>query len=139
MRSLDWVALRAGCLVALVFAVPFIVAANIVADGDSGEQSSAPALLILCALLGYVIGAGVAAWLQQRRLPLMHGIVCAIAAYVVPQTILVIRKVVIGDSVNWLAAFFNLTAVVFAGLLGGGLGSALIKRGLAPRSMAGRR
>jgi uncharacterized membrane protein YqgA involved in biofilm formation len=31
-----------------------------------------------------------------------------------------------------LGVFFNLTAVLFAGLVGGGLGSILRKRGLVP-------
>jgi hypothetical protein len=133
---LDPAALRAGASVALVFAVPFSVLARWMADRDgSAGSSSAAAWLSLLALVGFVLGAGVAAWLQDRRLPLVHGIVCATGTYVAAQTVFVVVKLARGGSVSWLGVFFNLTAVVFAGLVGGTLGNALQRRGLAPRSV----
>lgn len=132
MSRLDWNALRAGGGVALVFAIPFAIAASIVADGD--KKSSAAVLLSLAAVVGFVLGAGVAAWAQQLQLPLKHGIVCAVGTYVVAQACFIIFRLVRGDEVRWLADLFNLTAVAVAGLVGGGLGSALQRRGFYPAS-----
>ena len=83
MKNLDWNAIRAGGSVALVFAIPFSIAARIVADNNS--DSSAAPLLSLAALVGFVLGSGVAAWTQQLQLPLKHGLICAIGTYSSPR------------------------------------------------------
>jgi putative membrane protein (TIGR04086 family) len=127
----DIAALRAGVSVTAVFAAPFLIAARIVADRDG--DSSLPVLLILVSLAGFVIGAGVAAWLQKRRTPLTHGIVTAVGTYVVVQAVFVTVKLVRGSEVRWVAIFFNLTVTLLAGAMGGLLGATLQKRGLEPR------
>ena len=132
MSSLDWNALRAGGSVALVFAIPFSIAARIVAEGN--DSSGTAALLSLAALLGFVLGAGVAAWAQQLRLPLKHGIICAVGTYVVAQTVFIIIRAIRGNEVRWFAAIFNLTAVAVAGLVGGALGGMMHRRGFFPAS-----
>jgi hypothetical protein len=136
MSRLDWNALRAGGSVALVFAIPFSIAARIVADGDSSSAGLA-SLLSLAAVIGFVLGAGVAAWAQQLQLPLKHGIICAVGTYVAAQAVFIIVRSIRGNDVRWLAALFNLTAVAVAGLVGGALGSALQRRGLFPSSSRG--
>jgi hypothetical protein len=135
MRNLDWNALRAGGGVALVFAIPFSIAARIVADGDGSDGTAA--LLSLAALIGFVLGAGVAAWTQQLRLPLKHGIICAVGTYVVAQAVFIIVRLLRGNDVRWLAAIFNLTTVAVAGLIGGGLGGVMHRRGFYPSSSRG--
>ena len=135
MNNLDWNALRAGGSVALVFAIPFSIAARVVADG--GGRSGLASLLSLAALIGFVLGAGVAAWAQQIRLPLKHGIICAVGTYIAAQAVFIIIRSIRGNDVRWLAAIFNLTAVAVAGLVGGGLGSALQRRGFYPSSSRG--
>src|SRR4029077_7968021 len=121
VNNLDWNALRAGGSVALVFAIPFSIAARIVADRPN---SSGPAsLLSLAALVGFVLGAGVAAWAQQLQLPLKHGLICAVGTYVAAQAVFIIVRLIRGNEVHWLAALFNLTAAAVAGLIGGGLAS----------------
>ena len=127
----DVAALRSGVSVTAVFAAPFLIAARIVADND--EDSSLPVLLILVSLLGFVVGAGVAAWLQKMRTPLTHGIVTAVGTYVVVQAVFVTVKLVRGSEVRWVAIFFNLTVTLLAGAMGGLLGATLQKRGLEPR------
>lgn len=127
----DVAALRAGVSVTAVFAAPFLIAARIVADNDA--DSSLPVLLILVSLLGFVVGAGVAAWLQKMRTPLTHGIVTAVGTYVVVQAVFVTVKLVRGSEVRWVAIFFNLTVTLLAGAMGGLLGATLQKRGLEPR------
>jgi putative membrane protein (TIGR04086 family) len=127
----DVAALRSGVSVTAVFAAPFLIAARIVADND--DDSSLPVLLILVSLLGFVVGAGVAAWLQKMRTPLTHGIVTAVGTYVVVQAVFVTVKLVRGSEVRWVAIFFNLTVTLLAGAMGGLLGATLQKRGLEPR------
>ncbi len=127
----DVAALRAGVSVTAVFAAPFLIAARIVADRNA--DSSLPVLLILVSLIGFVIGAGVAAWLQNKRTPLTHGIVTAVGTYVVVQAVFVTVKLVRGSEVRWVAIFFNLTVTLLAGSIGGLLGATLQKRGLEPR------
>ncbi len=127
--------MRAGGSVALVFAIPFSIAARVVADGDGGAGTAS--LLSLAALLGFVLGAGVAAWAQRLQLPLKHGIICAVGTYVAAQAVFIVIRSVRGNEVRWLAALFNLTAVAVTGLLGGALGGALQRRGIFPSSGRG--
>ncbi|HZX56853.1 MAG TPA: hypothetical protein VFE86_19360 [Ilumatobacteraceae bacterium] len=132
MSALDWNALRAGGSVALVFAIPFSIAARVVAEGDGSDSTAA--LLSLAALVGFVLGAGVAAWTQQLQLPLKHGLICAVGTYVIAQAIFIVVRLLRGNEVHWLAALFNLTAAAVAGLIGGGLASLMHRRGFYPSS-----
>jgi hypothetical protein len=135
VSNLDWNALRAGGSVALVFAIPFSIAARIVADGDGSTGTAS--LLSLAALIGFVLGAGVAAWAQQLQLPLKHGIICAVGTYVAAQAVFIMIRAIRGNEVRWLAAIFNLTAVAVAGLIGGALGGFMHRRGFYPSSSRG--
>ena len=132
MSNLDWNAIRAGASVSLVFAIPFSIAARIVADNNS--DSSAAPLLSLAALAGFVLGSGVAAWTQQLRLPLKHGAICAIGTYTAAQAVFIVIRLIRGSQVHWFAAIFTLTTVAVAGLIGGGLGSLMQRRGFYPSS-----
>ncbi len=132
MSNLDWNALRAGGSVSLVFAIPFSIAARIVAEGDS--SSGTAAFLSLAAVLGFVLGAGVAAWTQQLQLPLKHGIICALGTYIIAQSVFIIIRAIRGNEIRWLAAIFNLTAVAVAVLIGGALGGLMHRRGFYPSS-----
>ena len=132
VSNLDWNALRAGGSVSLVFAIPFSIAARIIADRDN--SSGTASLLSLAAVVGFILGAGVAAWTQQLHLPLKHGLVCAVGTYVVAQAVFIIIRAIRGNDIRWLAAIFNLTAVAVAGLIGGGLGGMMHRRGFYPSS-----
>ena len=132
MNPLDWNALRAGGRVALVFAIPFSIAARVVADG--GGSKGTASLLSLAALVGFVLGAGVAAWTQQLQLPLKHGLICAVGTYIIAQAVFIVVRLIRGNEVHWLAALFNLTAAAVAGLIGGGLASLMHRRGFYPSS-----
>lgn len=123
----DLPAVRAGASVALVFAVPFSIAARIVSGSDVAI------LLVLLATIGFVLGAAVAAWHQQRGTPLSHGIVTAAAAYVIPQSVFVIVKVARGGDVTWSGVILNLLVAISAGTVGGLLGSMLQARGVLPQ------
>ncbi|MDQ3177379.1 MAG: hypothetical protein M3Q72_07510 [Actinomycetota bacterium] len=126
---LDVPALRAGGGVALVFAIPFSIGARLAADND---DSGLAVWLTLGAIVGFVIGAGCAAWVQPLGTPLIHGIVTASVTYLLAQAVFVVVRLVRGEDVRWLALVFNLTVVVFAGLVGGMLGQRLTQQGFRP-------
>jgi hypothetical protein len=133
----DAAALKAGASVALLFAAPFLVAARLLGDRDDGDAAGGSSALVLAlvviAIFGFVVGAGVAAWRQQRGTPLSHGIIASGGTFVGVQGILVIVNLIRGADVRWFNIFFNLTVSVFAGLIGGLLGMNLQRRGLEPR------
>lgn len=129
-RRWDLDAMRAGMGVCLILAIPLTLIAALVDSGDTGLN----ALFFFGAMFGFVLGAGCAAWLQQRGTPLSHGIVTAMIAYVGAQTIFVAIRLIRGNSVNWFGVFFTLSLVMLAGLFGGLLGSLLQARGVVPSS-----
>lgn len=122
-------ALRAGGLVALVFAVPLSLAATWAAGRD---DTALAVWLTFGAVLGFVLGAGCAAWVQRRNLPLTHALATAIGTYVLAQTVFIAIRLLRGGEVRWFAALFNLSAVAGAGLIGGFLGQRLRNRGILP-------
>jgi hypothetical protein len=134
--TLDSAALRQGASVALVFAVPFSIGAGLLAVHSEGSPWIA--VLWLAALGGFTLGAGVAAWAQTRQLPLLHGMVCAGGTYLAAQGVFIVIRLIRGATVSWLALFFTFSAVLLAGLVGGGLGSILRKRGFVPSGKAPR-
>jgi len=129
----DWQALRAGAAVSLVFAVPFSVAARWAAE--SHDDSTLATWLSLLAVIGFVLGAGCAAWVQRVDLPYSHAITAAVATYVAAQAVFIAVKLVRGSDVNWFAVLFNLSVVVGAGLVGGVLGQRLRSKGFRPTGM----
>jgi uncharacterized membrane protein YfcA len=126
----DWDAITAGAGVALVFAVPFSIAARWAADRS--DPGSLPIWLSLGAVLGFVLGAGCAAWVQRTGFPLAHGIVTAVGTYVVAQALFAAIRLLRGQDVRWFAIMFNLTVSLAAGLVGGLLGQKLRSRGVLP-------
>lgn len=127
-------AIRAGGSVALVFAVPFSVAARLVAGDSSpeGGRAALAALLSFGAAVGFLLGAGVAAWHQNRRTPLSHGVVTTGVTYLIPQAVLIVIKLARGGDVRWSGVMFNLTVALAMGVFGGFLGSYLQDRGVRP-------
>jgi hypothetical protein len=124
----DATAVRAGIGVCLILAVPLTLVAAFVDSDDSGLN----AVFFFGAMFGFVLGAGCAAWIQQRGTPLSHGLVTAMIAYLGAQAVFVTIRLVTGDGVNWFGVFFTLSLVMLAGLFGGLLGSLLQARGLTP-------
>ena len=129
----DAVALKAGASVALVFAVPFSIAARWAAD--SQDDSSLAIWLSLGAVAGFVLGAGCAAWVQRLGLPYSHALVTATGTYLAAQAVFISIRLFRGADVSWFAAFFNLSVVVGAGVLGGALGQRLRSKGFRPTGL----
>lgn len=130
----DWPALRAGASVSLVFAVPLTVLAFIV-DSDSNGVN---ALFFFGAILGFVLGAGCAAWVQRCGMPMSHGVASAAGTYLAVQAVFVAIRLVRGDTVAWFSVFFTLGIVSLAGMFGGVLGNRLQQRGFEPSSARNR-
>jgi hypothetical protein len=99
---------------------------------DHDAHSPWTSVLWLAALAGFTLGAGIAAWVQRTGFPLLHGLVCAGGTYIAAQAVFIVVKLLRGGTISWLGVFFTFTVVLTAGLIGGGLGSALRKRGLVP-------
>ncbi len=127
----DITALKQGAAVALVFAVPFSIASRLVHDHNPKSSFVVP--LVLAAIIGFVLGSGVAAWRQRSGTPLSHGIVTATGTYAAVQGTIVIINLIRGADIRWFAIFFNLTVTLSAGCVGGLLGMALQRQGLEPR------
>jgi hypothetical protein len=128
-------ALKAGAGVCLLFAVPFSIAARWAAVDDNAGLAT---LFSLAAIVGFVLGAGVAAWFQQRDYPLAHGLVTALATYVAAQATFIVVKGIRGGEIHWFAALFNVAPVLGAGLAGGFLGMRLQRKGFVPAAQRGR-
>jgi hypothetical protein len=132
----DSAAIRAGATVALLLAVPLAVAARIAAGRDDDTLAVA---LSIGATLGFLVGAGWAAWVQRVGFPLSHGLVTAAGAYVAAQVAFIAVRLVRGQDVRWFGVLFTLTFVLFAGLLGGLAGQRLRSAGIEPPRLAMRK
>jgi hypothetical protein len=126
----DIQAVRAGIGVCLLLAVPLTLVAAFVDSDDTGLN----ALFFFGAMFGFILGAGCAAWIQQRGTPLSHGIVTAMIAYLGAQAVFVTIRLAGGNDVNWFGVFFTLSLVMLSGLFGGLLGSLVQARGITPSS-----
>lgn len=126
-------ALKAGAAVSIVFAVPFSVGARWAAE--SRGDSTLAFWLSIGAVLGFVLGAGCAAWVQRLDLPLTHALVTALGTYTLAQAVFIAIRLLRGSDVNWFAALFNLSVVAGAGLIGGSLGRRLRAKGFRPSGM----
>ena len=135
-RNLDFAALRQGGVIALVVGVPCAIGSSVMANNGRGNGSDSffVALLWLGAVAGFIVGAGVAAWVQRKGTPLIHGLVCAGGTYAAAQLVFTIVRLLRSREVHWLGLFFTFTVVLFAGMIGGSLGGAMQRRGIEPKS-----
>jgi hypothetical protein len=124
----DISAIKQGASVIGTIAVPLAVIGRLAFD--EGESSSLASLLAMVTLAMFVIGAGVAAWQQNRGTPLSHGMVTAVGMFIVVQVIFAIIRVLGGNSLNLGRIMVSLTLTALAGLLGGFFGSFLQSRGI---------
>ena len=119
----DRFALGQGASVAVMFALPFGVAAAVVGDDRKGLA----AVLAVLALAGLFLGAGVSAWKQERGTPLTHGIVTAVGVFMAIQAVGIVRRLIAGDPLHGGRIVSGLVLSMLAGLVGGLVGSWTIK------------
>ncbi len=129
-RRWDWIAIRSGGALALVFAIPLFAAAS----WASGARESPGLATVFSfgALVAFMAGAACAAWLQPLRLPLAHGLVTAILTYLAVQVVVTAYRLVVGNTVNWFNIMFFLTLASLAGLIGGAFGQRMRRLGFVP-------
>jgi hypothetical protein len=129
--QLDPRALYEGGVVAAALAVPAGVLGRVLSDrrDDLGWIW----VLVLIVLIGLVLGAGIAAWRQQKGLPLVHGIVTAVGVFVIVQTIGVVVQLITGDDIRWGRIASSLLLSLMAGTVGGVLGSFVLSHGVPPK------
>jgi hypothetical protein len=114
--SIDWRAVRAGAIVALVFAAPAAIVSAIVVDDDSGTVVFVFYAVIIIGMLagGFVAGS------KRPDTPLTHGAVAAATAYVIAQTLAVLIKLAKGSDIRSPAVYvFNLLLMASIGVVGG--------------------
>jgi len=100
----DRAAIRAGIGVCLLLAIPLTLIAAVV---DS-ESTGLNAFFFFGAMFGFVVGAGCAAWVQQKGTPLSHGVTTALVAYVAAQGSFLVIRLLRDQSINWFGVFFTL-------------------------------
>lgn len=125
----DRSAIRSGALISLVLAVPLWVGASWASERDELGLASA---LSLGSLVAFGVGATVAAWRQQLRLPLAHGLVTSIGTYLAVQVIVSIYRVATSSVINVFTIMFFVTLAALAGLVGGVIGARLRRVGIIP-------
>jgi putative membrane protein (TIGR04086 family) len=125
--QLDTRAIYEGAMVAAVIAVPAGVFGRILSDRQNKPDWLW--VLVLIVLAGLMLGAGVAAWRQDRGLPLAHGVVTAVGVFVVVQAIGVVIRLLSGDGISWSRVASSLLLSLMAGMVGGLLGSFALSHG----------
>lgn len=128
----DRQALKDGGSVALMLVVPCTLIARLLAGSDGESSSGWSAFLALGALLGFVLGAGVSAWRQQRGTPMSHALVLVLAVFVGVQAVFTAIRIGMGDPVRWGRIVVSLTLALGGGLFGGILGGFLQRKGAVP-------
>ncbi len=129
-EQLDLRALYEGASVAAMLAVPAGVLGRILSDDDN--DLGWLWILVAIVLVGLVLGSGVAAWRQQKGLPLTHGVLTAVGVFVVVQALGIVVQLISGDSVNVSRIASSLLLSLMAGTVGGVLGTLLLSHGAPP-------
>ena len=114
--SVDWRAVRAGVVAALVFAAPAAIISAIVVSDDSGDGVFAFYVVIIIGMLvgGFVAGS------KRPDAPLTHGAIAAAVAYVIAQAMALVIKLAKGDELRSPAVYvFNLLLMASIGVVGG--------------------
>lgn len=127
----DRQALRDGVSVAALGAVPFGVVGRLVVGEDG--SSTLLGLFTVLVLIALVLGAGVAAWRQERGRPLSHGIATTLATFAVVQSVGVLRRALASDDIRWGRIASSALLSLVAGLVGGMLGGVMRSRGVVSR------
>jgi len=131
-RPLDREALRAGASVTLLFAVPPTLVARFVLDNNADTNGWAP-LLSLIAVLGFVLGSGVAAWRQGSQRPMAHAVIAGAGVFVAAQAVFLVLRIATGGDVRIMRILTSFSLALVASVIGGLLGNFLQKNGPRPR------
>lgn len=129
--ALDGFAVRAGVITTVVLAVPLGLGAALLADADNRQLALAANLGVLVI---FVLGSGLAAWVQRRQMPIAHGLVSAVASYAIVAVVSFVVSAFSGSGWSILRQALLMTIAAGCGLLGGMIGGILRSRGAVPSS-----
>ena len=132
MKVFDTLALQKGASVTALFAVPPTLIARFVIDNSDDPSGWAP-MLSLLAILGFIIGSGVAAWHQQLGRPFMHALVAGAGVFVVVQGFFLLIRVATGGEVRVSRIITAFSLSLVASVVGGLLGSFMQNSGVRPK------
>ena len=132
MKDFDTLALQKGASVTALFAVPPTLIARFVIDNSDNPSGWAP-MLSLLAILGFVIGSGVAAWHQQFGRPFMHALVAGTGVFVAVQGFFLLVRVATGGEVRVSRIITAFSLSLVASVVGGLLGSFMQNSGVRPK------
>ena len=116
MPKLDWKAVGAGVLAALVLALPAGLVGAVVVNDESNNGVFVFFLVIMAGMLvgGFVAGS------KRPDSPMTHGAVAAVIAYAAAQTVTVIVRVVGDNKLRSPVVYvFNLLLMASLGVVGG--------------------
>jgi hypothetical protein len=132
MKDFDTLALQKGASVTALFAVPPTLVARFVIDNSDNPSGWAP-LLSLLAILGFVVGSGVAAWHQKLGRPFMHALVAGAGVFVVVQGFFLLVCVATGGEIRASRIITAFSLSLVASVVGGLLGSFMQSSGVRPK------
>ena len=114
--TIDWRAVGAGVVAALVFALPAGLVGAVVVDDESNNGVFLFFLVIMAGMLvgGFVAGS------KRPDTPLTHGALAAVLAYAAAQTVTVLVRV-LGDTKlrSPVVYVFNVLLMASLGVVGG--------------------
>ena len=132
MKDFDTLALQKGASVTALFAVPPTLVARFVIDNSDNPSGWAP-LLSLLAILGFVVGSGVAAWHQKLGRPFMHALVAGAGVFVVVQGFFLLVRIATGGEIRASRIITAFSLSLVASVVGGLLGSFMQSSGVRPK------
>jgi putative membrane protein (TIGR04086 family) len=116
MRDIDWRAVGAGVVAALVFALPAGLIGAVVVDDESNNGVFVFFLVIMAGMLagGFIAGS------KRPDSPLTHGALAGAAAYVIAQILTVLVRVLDGTDLRSPVVYvFNALLAASLGIVGG--------------------
>jgi putative membrane protein (TIGR04086 family) len=118
LPRLDRNSVLKGTAVTLAITVPPAVVVQLMDDGNDMAASNWTRVAFLVILIGFGAGGWVAAR-RQPAAPLAHGAAAAFSAWAVVQAVGIVRRLVIGDSLDWLSFVFAALLAASTGAVGG--------------------
>lgn len=118
-RSPDLRAIGLGIAAALAIAIPTALLAQVVDRTDRVEDDTAVLLVLFGVVLAGLGLGGFIAGSRRPDAPLTHAAAAAVGAYVVAQTVAVLRLLAADDDITWAAMPFFALLAAAAGMTGG--------------------
>jgi hypothetical protein len=119
-----WSAVRAGAAVALAFAIPTALVAQVVDSlADLDDQDPVAAVFFLAVVVGFLAG-GYAAGRRAPDRPFIHATAGVVGAYALVSLFALVRLVVGGSDIELIAFVVNAFLASGLGLLGASVAAA---------------